>query len=77
MGTNVLRVFLLSIHSLLPPTPPPPRAKVVRDVNIVYGNLKSDKSQDYVQKPQRNCTFLNSASVFCKAILLDVRSTDS
>jgi hypothetical protein len=26
------------------------------------GNLKSENFQDYVQKPQRNCTFMNSAS---------------
>ncbi len=29
----------------------------------VSGNLKSENSQDYAQKPQRNCTFMNSASV--------------
>jgi hypothetical protein len=27
-----------------------------------YGKLKSDNSQDYAQKPQRNCTLMNSAS---------------
>jgi hypothetical protein len=26
-----------------------------------YRNLKSENSQDYVQKPQRNCTFMNPA----------------
>jgi hypothetical protein len=31
-------------------------------VNIVYGNVKSDDSQDYAQKPQRDCTFMDSAS---------------
>jgi hypothetical protein len=31
-------------------------------VNIVYGNLKSENSQDYAQKPQRNSTFINLAS---------------
>ncbi len=31
-------------------------------VDIVYRNLKSEKSQDYAQKPQQNCTFMNSAS---------------
>jgi hypothetical protein len=36
--------------------------KLVCNVNIVYGNLKSETSQDYAQKPQRNCTFMNSAS---------------
>jgi hypothetical protein len=25
------------------------------------GNLKSENSQDYAQKPQQNCTFMNSA----------------
>ncbi len=47
--------------------PPPPPAKVgwnwFFDVNIVYGKLKSENSQDYAQQPQRNCTFMNSASV--------------
>jgi hypothetical protein len=28
-----------------------------------YRNLKSEKSQDYAQKPQRNCMFMNSALV--------------
>jgi hypothetical protein len=27
-----------------------------------YGNLKSDNSQDYAQKPQRKCTFMTSAA---------------
>ncbi len=35
---------------------------MVCNVNIVYGNLKSENSEDYSQKPQRNCTFMNSAS---------------
>jgi hypothetical protein len=36
--------------------------KLVCNVNIVYGNLKYENTQDYAQKPQRNCTFMNSAS---------------
>jgi hypothetical protein len=46
--------------------PPPPPAlsnsglKLVCNVNIVYGNLKSENSEDYAQK--RNCTFMNSAA---------------
>jgi hypothetical protein len=32
-------------------------------VNIVYKNLKSDNSRDDRQKPQRNGTFNNLASV--------------
>jgi hypothetical protein len=33
-------------------------------VNTVHRNLESENSQDYAQKPQRNCTFMimNSAS---------------
>jgi hypothetical protein len=40
---------------------------MVCNVNIVYGNLKPE-NLDYVQKPQRNSTFMNSALVllsFC------------
>jgi hypothetical protein len=50
-------------------TPPPPpeqkwveNLKLVCNVNIVYGNFKSENSQAYDQKPQRNCAFMNSAS---------------
>ena len=32
------------------------------DVDIVFRNLKSENSQDYDQKPQRNCTPMNPAS---------------
>ncbi len=28
----------------------------------LYGNIKSEHSQDYAHKPQRNRTFMNSAS---------------
>jgi hypothetical protein len=28
-----------------------------------YRNLKPENSQDYAQKPKRNCTFMNSAYV--------------
>jgi hypothetical protein len=27
-----------------------------------YRNVKSENSQEYAQKPQQNCTFMNSAS---------------
>ncbi len=36
--------------------------KLFRNVNIVYENLKSENTQDFAQKPQRYCTFMNSAS---------------
>jgi hypothetical protein len=63
IGTKVLRVFLLVIHShlykwnLLPPSKK--GLKLVCYVNTVYGNLKYENSQDYAQKPQGNCTFMN------------------
>jgi hypothetical protein len=41
-------------------------------VNIVYGNLKSENSQDYTQKPQRHCTFMNSASGLAKIASLAI-----
>ncbi len=31
------------------------------DLRNPYRNLKSENSQDYAQKPERNCTFMNSA----------------
>ncbi len=68
--TKVLRVYLLAcLQSPLPtestlPPPPPTKSglKLVYNENFVYGNLKSESSQDYGQKPQRNCMFMNSAS---------------
>jgi hypothetical protein len=38
--------------------------KLVCNGNIVYGNLKSENSQDCAQKTEQNqnCTFMNSAS---------------
>jgi hypothetical protein len=68
IGTKVLRVFLLAIHSHLYCgfySPPPLRKsglKLVCNVNIVYENLMSENSQDYAQRPQQNYTFINSAS---------------
>ncbi len=49
----------LLVRILLPPL----GLKLACNVNIVYGNLKSENSQDHTHKPQRNCTFMNSASV--------------
>jgi hypothetical protein len=43
--------------------------KLVCNVNIVYGNLRFENSQDYAQKPQRNCMFMNSASVLSDTIV--------
>jgi hypothetical protein len=46
--------------------PPPPLEKkclkLVFNVNIVYGYLKSENFQDYSQKPQQNCMFMNLAT---------------
>ncbi len=69
-GAKVLRVFLLAVHRhlhwrILPPPPPPlsnSGLKLISNVNNVYGDLKAEISQDYAQKPQPNCTFMNSAS---------------
>ncbi len=62
---KVLRVFVLAIHCHLLP-PPPPMGKIglklVCKENVVYERLKSEISQDYAQKPQRNCMLMNSAS---------------
>ncbi len=68
IGTNVfLLVFLLftatSTNGFTPPPQNKSGLKLVFNVNIVNGNLKSENSQDYAQKPQRNCTLMNSASV--------------
>jgi hypothetical protein len=59
IGIKVLGVFLLAIHShlykrILPPTPKKKVSglKVVGNVNIEYGILKSENSQDYDQKTQ-------------------------
>jgi len=35
---------------------------LVCNVNILYGNLKSENSQDCAQNPQQNCMFMNSTS---------------
>ncbi len=73
IGTKVLRVFLLAIQSplltdftpSLPPLMSKSGLKLVCNKIIVNRNLKSENSQVYAQKPQQNCTFTNSASVFC------------
>jgi hypothetical protein len=46
--------------------------KLVCNVNIVYGHLKSDNSQDYAQKPQQNRTFMNLASVVILSKIKDL-----
>ncbi len=68
-GTKVLRVFLLAIHTLLyyriffhPPFLSKIGLKLVCNVNNEYGNLKSENSQDYAQKRQHNCMFINLPS---------------
>jgi hypothetical protein len=49
---------------------------MVFTVNIIYGNLKSENSQDYAQKPQRNCTFMNSASGYASKKVQDKTGRD-
>ncbi len=72
-----LKSFLpCSSNGLYSPPPPPPQSKcslkLVCNVNIVYGNLKSANSQDYTEKPRRKCTFMNSASVRNSQCAFDV-----
>ncbi len=53
---------LLTDFTPLPPPPPGKSGlKLVCEVNIVYPSLKSENSQE-THKPQRNCTFMYSAS---------------
>jgi hypothetical protein len=62
--TKVLKVFHLAIHSHGFYSPHPlskSGLKLVCDVIVVYGNLKSENSQGYAPQPQRNCTFMNSS----------------
>ena len=69
IGTKSLKSFppCYSQSTLITDPPPPLPSKnglkLVCNVNIVYGNLKSENSKDYAQKPRRNFTFMNSASV--------------
>ncbi len=44
--------------------------KLIYNENIVHGNLKFSNSQEYAQKPQRNCTFMNSASGYIVFLLI-------
>jgi hypothetical protein len=62
-----------------PPTPHLEQSglKLVCNVNIVFGNLKSENSQNYALKPQQN-SFINSASDNSLAVQLHtVESTPS
>ncbi len=51
----IARKVLFTVTS----TNPSSGLKLVCYGNIVYGDLKSKNYQDYAQKPQRNCTFMN------------------
>ncbi len=80
IGTKVLRDFLLDIHSHLyygfsSPLPPLSKSGLKLNVNTVYGKISSLRTQDYAQKPQRNCTFMNSASGHKGAVIQCLRPT--
>ncbi len=66
---GINQLFFLTRESLVSDHhPPPPRlsrsgSKLVCNVNILNGNLRSENSHDYAQKPQRNFKFMNSASL--------------
>jgi hypothetical protein len=62
---SFLLFTVTSTNVFYSPLPPPQNKsglKLVCNVNIVYGNLKSENSQYYAQKPQQNWTFMSSAS---------------
>ncbi len=50
--------------------------KLVCNLNIAYGNLKSENSQDYAQQPRRNCMFMNSASEVTRRPVLYTYTTE-
>jgi hypothetical protein len=69
MGQTSEEVFSLlftitSTKIFYSPSPPLEQSglKLVCNVKIEYGHLKSENSQDNAQKHQRNCSFMNSAS---------------
>ncbi len=78
IGTKVSSLLFTVIftNGFYFPPPPPPSSKsglkLVCNVNIVYGNLKYEYSQDYAQKLQLDCTFMNSASVL-KVLILYIK----
>jgi hypothetical protein len=43
--------------------------KLACNVNIAYGNFKIN-SQDYAQKPQQNCTYMNYRPYISKGIII-------
>jgi hypothetical protein len=65
---DVSYLISAAFRGRITPSPGKIGLKLVCDVNIVYGNFKYEKSQDYAQKSQRNCTLVNSASVQCTFI---------
>ncbi len=57
IGKKFSRFFPL-LTDFTPPLPEQSSLKLVCNVNIVYGNLKSENSQDFHQKTQRNWIWL-------------------
>jgi len=59
--------FCYSQSALLTDLPPPPLEQKWFETGLQCKHrvrkLKSENCQNYAQKPQRNCTFMNSASV--------------
>jgi hypothetical protein len=76
--TTLLHVFTLtSTNGYYSAPPSKSNLKLVCNINIVYGSLKFEDSQDYAQKPRRNCMFMNSVSgntlTFGKEVALTCR----
>ncbi len=65
IGTKVsaLLYIVTSANGFYPPPPRISGLKVICNVNIVQKTSRL-RTQDYAQKPQRKCAFMNSASVY-------------
>jgi hypothetical protein len=60
---DVIRTKVTATNGVHPPPSPEQKwFELVCNVNIVYRNLMSENFQDYAQKLQRHCRFVNSAS---------------
>jgi hypothetical protein len=76
--TTLLHVFTVtSTNGYYSAPPSKSNLKLVCNINIVYGSLKFENSQDYAQKPRRKCMFMNSVSgntlMFGKEVALTCR----
>jgi hypothetical protein len=68
IGTKVSLLLFTVTYTNGMYVPPPPQKWFETGLSFqhctVYGNLKSENSRDYAQKPPINCIFMNFASGF-------------